>query len=49
MLFLSLLYTDAAVIFVEDEKSMIVVLDILMEWCREWSVEVNEVEDSQQV
>ena len=36
-----LLYADDAVIFAEDEKSMRLGLDVLMGWCREWSVEVN--------
>ena len=36
-----LLYTDDAVIFAEDEKSMRLRLDVLMGWCWEWSVEVN--------
>ena len=36
-----LLYADDAVIFAEDEKSMRSGLDVLMGWCREWSVEVN--------
>ena len=36
-----LLYGDDAVIFVEDEKSMRLGLDVLMGWCKEWSVEVN--------
>ena len=36
-----LLYADDAVIFAEDERSMSVGLDVLMGWCREWSVEVN--------
>ena len=36
-----LLYADDAVIFAEDEKSMRLGLDVLMGWCREWSLEVN--------
>ena len=36
-----LLYADDAVIFAEDERSMSLGLDVLMGWCREWSVEVN--------
>ena len=36
-----LLYADDAVIFAEDEKLMRLGLDVLMGWCREWSVEVN--------
>ena len=36
-----LLYADDAVIFAEDEKSMRLGLDVLMGWCREWSIEVN--------
>ena len=36
-----LLYADDAVIFAEDERSMRLGLDVLMEWCREWSIEVN--------
>ena len=36
-----LLYADHAVIFVEGEKLMRRELDILAEWCWEWSVEVN--------
>ena len=36
-----LLYVDEAVIIAEDEKSMRLGLDVLMGWCREWSVEVN--------
>ena len=36
-----LLYADDAVIFAEDEKSMRLGLDVLMGWCREWSVEVT--------
>ena len=36
-----LLYADDAVIFAEDEKSMKLGLDVLMGWCREWSVDVN--------
>ena len=35
------LYEDDAVIVAEDEKSMRLGLNVLMEWCREWSVEVN--------
>ena len=34
-----LLYADDAVIFAEDEKSMRIWLDVLMGWCREWSVD----------
>ena len=41
MLISTLLYADDAVIFAEDEKSMTLGLDMLMEWCRKWSVEVN--------
>ena len=36
-----LLYADYVVIFAEDEKSMRLGLDVLMGWCREWSIEVN--------
>ena len=36
-----LVYADDAVIFAEDEKSMRLGLDVLMGWCREWSIEVN--------
>ena len=36
-----LLHADDAVIFAEDEKSMRLGVDVLMGWCREWSVEVN--------
>ena len=36
-----LLYADDAVIFAEDERSIRLGLDVLMGWCREWSVEVN--------
>ena len=36
-----LLYADYVVIFAEDEKSMRLELDVLMGWCREWSIEVN--------
>ena len=36
-----LLYADDAVMFAEDEKSMRLGLDVLMGWCREWSIEVN--------
>ena len=36
-----LLHADDAVIFAEDEKSMRLGLDMLIGWCREWSVEVN--------
>ena len=36
-----LLYADDAVIFAEDERSMRLGLDVLMGWCREWSIEVN--------
>ena len=32
------LYADEAVIFAEDEKSMMLELDVLMGWCREWSL-----------
>ena len=36
-----LLYADDAVILAEDEKLMKWGLEVLMEWCDEWSVEVN--------
>ena len=36
-----LLYADDTVILAEDEKSMKHGLDTLVEWCKEWSVEVN--------
>ena len=36
-----LLYADDAVILAEDEKSMKHGLNTLVEWCNEWSVEVN--------
>ena len=35
-----LLYADDAVILAEDEKVMKQGLEIVMEWCDEWSVEV---------
>ena len=41
MLISTLLYADDAVIFAEDKKSMTLGLDMLMERCRKWSVEVN--------
>ena len=37
----ALLYADDAVIFAEDEELMRRGLDILAEWCEEWSVKVN--------
>ena len=37
----ALLYADDAVIFEEDEELMRRELDILSEWCEEWSVKVN--------
>ena len=37
----ALLYADDAVIFAEDEELMRRELDILSEWCEEWSVKVN--------
>ena len=36
-----LLYAYDAVIFAENEKLMRLGLDVLMGWCKEWSVEVN--------
>ena len=36
-----LLYADDAVILAEDEKLLKRGLEVLMEWCKEWSVEVN--------
>ena len=37
----SLLYADDAVIFAENEELMRRGLDVLAEWCTEWSVKVN--------
>ena len=37
----ALLYADAAVIFAEDEELMRRGLDVLAEWCEEWSVKVS--------
>ena len=37
----ALLYADDAVIFAEDEELMRRGLNILAEWCEEWSVKVN--------
>ena len=37
----ALLYADDAVIFAEDEELMRRGLDVLAEWCEEWSVKVN--------
>ena len=37
----ALLYADDALIFAEDEELMRRGLDILAEWCEEWSVKVN--------
>ena len=37
----ALLYADDAVIFAEDEGLMRRGLDVLAEWCEEWSVKVN--------
>ena len=36
-----LLYADDAVILAEDEKLLKRGLEVLMEWCNEWSMEVN--------
>ena len=36
-----LLYADAAVIFAEDNKLVRFGLNVLAEWCSDWSVEVN--------
>ena len=37
----ALLHADDTVILAEDEKLMRRGLEVLMEWCDEWSVEVN--------
>ena len=37
----ALLYADDAVIFAEDEELIRRGLDILAEWCEEWSGKVN--------
>ena len=37
----ALLYADDAVIFAEDEELMRRGLDILAEWCEEWSMKIN--------
>ena len=36
-----LLYANDAVIWAEDEKLMRWGLEVLMDWCDEWAVEVN--------
>ena len=41
----ALLYADDAVILAEDKNLMRRGLEVLIEWCKEWSVEVN-VENS---